>query len=279
MISRFRQQNKFMTKLKIQILSSLAATVLFLSPALPAFAQGGVGSTTGDKAIKLEEVKAKRIELIKARANEEIDRRIKALDRLSARVAAMKRVSDAQKNNIASTVATEKINLENLRAKIAADTDLETLKADQRSIATSYRVFALVIPQGEILVAGDRIKTIADSMTTIGGKLESRINEAKNSGKDVASLETYLTDYKAKIADAILKADAAINGVSALTPDNGSTAKAAANRAALQTARENIRKGMEDLRAAREDARKIVQGLKSIGAAGNASASSTIPRE
>src|SRR3989344_3851768 len=242
MISRFRQQNKFMTKLKIQILSSLAATVLFLSPALPAFAQGGVGSTTGDKAIKLEEVKAKRIELIKARANEEID-------------------------------------LENLRAKIAADTDLETLKADQRSIATSYRVFALVIPQGEILVAGDRIKTIADSMTTIGGKLESRINEAKNSGKDVASLETYLTDYKAKIADAILKADAAINGVSALTPDNGSTAKAAANRAALQTARENIRKGMEDLRAAREDARKIVQGLKSIGAAGNASASSTIPRE
>jgi len=128
-------------------------------------------------------------------------------------------------------------------------------------------------------VAGDRIKTIADSMTTIGGKLESRINEAKNSGKDVASLETYLTDYKAKIADAILKADAAINGVSALTPDNGSTAKAAANRAALQTARENIRKGMEDLRAAREDARKIVQGLKSIGAAGNASASSTIPRE
>src|SRR3989344_3347252 len=267
MISRFRQQNKFMTKLKIQILSSLAATVLFLSPALPAFAQGGVGSTTGDKAIKLEEVKAKRIELIKAS------------DLLSARVAAMKRVSDAQKNNIASTVATEKINLENLRAKIAADTDLETLKADQRSIATSYRVFALVIPQGEILVAGDRIKTIADSMTTIGGKLESRINEAKNSGKDVASLETYLTDYKAKIADAILKADAAINGVSALTPDNGSTAKAAANRAALQTARENIRKGMEDLRAAREDARKIVQGLKSIGAAGNASASSTIPRE
>src|SRR3989344_313330 len=225
MISRFRQQNKFMTKLKIQILSSLAATVLFLSPALPAFAQGGVGSTTGDKAIKLEEVKAKRIELIKARANEEIDRRIKALDRLSARVAAMKRVSDAQKNNIASTVATEKINLENLRAKIAADTDLETLKADQRSIATSYRVFALVIPQVEILVA-----------------------------------------------------DAAINGLSALTPDNGSTAKAAANRAALQTARENIRKGMEDLRAAREDARKIVQGLKSIGAAGNASASSTIPR-
>src|SRR3989304_1694843 len=251
MISRFRQQSKGEAKLTIQRLSSLAATVLFLSPALPAFAQGGVGSTTGEKAIKLEEVKAKRIELIKARANEEIDRRIKALDRLSARVAAMKRVSDAQKNNIASTVATEKINLENLRAKIAADTDLETLKADQRSIATSYRVFALVIPQGEILVAGDRIKTIADSMTTIGGKLESRINEAKK-------------------ADAILKADAAINGVSALTPDNGSTAKAAANRAALQTARENIRKGMEDLRAAREDARKIVQGLKSIGAAGNA---------
>src|SRR3989344_9594055 len=109
-----------MTKSKIKILSSLVAAMLFLNSVSPAFAQAGAGSTAGDRAAKLEEEKAKRIELIKARANEEIDRRIKALDRLSARVAAMKRVSDAPKNNIASTVATEKINLENLRAKIAA---------------------------------------------------------------------------------------------------------------------------------------------------------------
>src|SRR3989338_4360281 len=149
-----------------------------------------------------------------------------------------------------------KAKLETMRAKIAADTDLETLKADQRSIAESYRIFALIMPQAAILVAADRIKVIADNLITIGGKLESRINEAKNSGKDVASLELLLADYKAEIANAISKADAAI-----------------------KAAKENIRKGMEDLRAAREDARKIVQGLKSIGAAPNASASSTVPRE
>src|SRR3989344_1376117 len=279
MISRFRQRNKFMTKSKKQILSSLAAIVLFSSSALPVFAQGGADSITGDRAAKLEEPKAKRIELIKSRANEEIDRRIKALDKLSERVQSMKRVSDAQKSNTANMVTTEIVKLESLRAKIASDTDLETLKIDQRSIMESYRIFALIMPQGAILVAADRIKVIADNLTTIGGKLESRINEAKNSGKDVASLESYLADYKAKIADAISKADGAMNGISGLTPDNGDTAKAAANRGALQAARENIRKGMADCRAAREDARKIVQGLKSIGAARNASASSTVPRD
>ncbi|OGF85612.1 hypothetical protein A2Z63_00170 [Candidatus Giovannonibacteria bacterium RIFCSPLOWO2_02_44_8] len=268
-----------MTKSKIKILSSLVAAMLFLNSVSPAFAQAGAGSTAGDRAAKLEEAKAKRIELIKARANEEIDRRIKALDKLLEHVQKMKRVSDAQKNSTASMVAGEKAKLETMRAKIAADTDLETLKADQRSIAESYRIFALIMPQAAILVAADRIKVIADNLITIGGKLESRINEAKNSGKDVASLELLLADYKAEIANAISKADAAINGVSSLTPDNGDTAKAASNRAALQAAKENIRKGMEDLRAAREDARKIVQGLKSIGAAPNASASSTVPRE
>jgi vacuolar-type H+-ATPase subunit I/STV1 len=268
-----------MTKSKIQISTLLTAVLFFLSLTSPVLALNNSTSTTGGNAGKLGVVQAKRMELIKARANEEINRRIKALDRLSTRVQGMKRVSDAQKNNIASMVAGEKSNLESLRAKISADSDLETLKTDARSILTSYRIFALVMPQGEILVAADRIKTIADNLTTIGEKLKSRINEAKNSGKDVSLLESKLADYEAKIADAISKADGAINGVSGLTPDNGDAAKAAANRSALQAARENIRKGMEDLRQAREDARKIVQGLKAIGAAKNASASSTVPHE
>ncbi|KKT77496.1 MAG: hypothetical protein UW74_C0040G0002 [Candidatus Giovannonibacteria bacterium GW2011_GWC2_44_8] len=94
-----------MTKSKIKILSSLVAAMLFLNSVSPAFAQAGAGSTAGDRAAKLEEAKAKRIELIKARANEEIDRRIKALDKLLEHVQKMKRVSDAQKNSTASMVA------------------------------------------------------------------------------------------------------------------------------------------------------------------------------
>lgn len=268
-----------MTKSKIKILSSGAAIILFLSSALPAFALNHSASTTGDRAAKLENAKAKRMELIKARANEEIDRRIKALDKLLERVQSMKRVSDAQKSSTASIVSDEKSKLESLRGEIEGDSDIESLRGDAKSITASYRIFALIIPQSAILVAADRIKTIADNLTAIGGKLETRINEEKNSGKDVSSLESYLTDYKAKIADAVAKTDGAINGVIGLTPDNGDIAKAKANRSALQAARENIRKGMEDLRQAREDARKIVQGLKSIGAAKNASASSTVPHE
>ena len=266
---------------KIKILAvSLGVSAGMISGLILPLASYGATATSAASGVRGEKMEARiaeRIPLIKSRADQEINRRINALNRLSDRVGKRKRVSDSEKNNIAAEVAGEITNLTNLKAKIDGDADIATLREDVKSILGSYRIFALVIPQGEILVGADRIKTIADNMITIGTKLQTRIADAKAAGKDTSSLDANLADYNAKIADSKTQAQSAIDVVSGLAPDNGDQVKAAANRSALQKGRGFIFAGMKDLKAAREDARKIVQVLKAMGAASNASASSTVP--
>ncbi len=201
---------------------------------------------------------------IRTRAVTEIDRRIESLNKLEARVSTMSRVSDASKASIKTTIDAQIKVLSDLKVKIQADTDDATLKADIASITKAYRIYMLVIPQGAVLAAADRISTTADLMTTFGAKLDTRIIEAKTAGKDVTVLENASIAMKAKIADAKVQATAAINLTSNLRPDNGDQATVDANKKAMTDARAKIKLATEDLKAARKDAETIVKGLKSF---------------
>ena len=251
--------------------------------ALPVFAQtvgagvgAGVGVNVGGGGGIQAAVDTKiqiRITKGKERADEEVQRRIKILTELNTKVQGMKRVSDSTKASISSTVQAEVGNLSTLDAKIQADSDIETLKADVKSITTSYRIFMLVIPQGRISVAGDRIHTVADSETTFAGKLKTRIDEAAAQGNDVAALNASLSTMTGKIADANIQVDAAVALVANLTPDNGDKAKMDANNAAIKSARAKVKAGMEDLQAAHKAAKSIREGLKVFA---SASATTTV---
>ena len=81
--------------------------------------------------------------------------------------------------SLASLVSSEIANLTALKSKIEAETDLSVLKGDVKSITNSYRIFALVIPQGRIEVAADKIADVASSLTTLSGKLQARIDTAQ----------------------------------------------------------------------------------------------------
>lgn len=198
------------------------------------------------------------------RAIAEIDRRVASLNKLVARVDAMKRVSDSNKASIKATVKTEIDALTTLKAKIQADTDEATLKADIASITKSYRIYALVTPQLSIMAATDRIVTTADLMTTFGTKLETRIAEAKTAGNSVTTLEAAYADMKVQISEAKANASAALSLTVNLKPDNGDKTVADANRKALEDARAKIKAAHDDLKSARKDAETIVKGLKSF---------------
>lgn len=274
MISRFRKPNSAriketpMTTSKIFVnIVSLAASISLVASfsALPALAQTGAAGSATPGGVS-GAAQTQRIQLIKTRAGEEIDRRITALNTLTTRIGYLKRVSDAVKSSISSTAQTQITELTALKAKIDADTDLATLRTDVKSITASYRIFVLVIPQGHLLAAADRINTIADSLTAIGGKLQTRISDAQSAGHDVSALQTALTDFNAKVADAKTQAAAAISAITGLTPDQGDKTKLQANQAALKNARALIKTATQDLDAARKDARTIMQGLKAFGA-------------
>lgn len=236
-------------------------------------ANARMGSTTAEAKISAKIMT--RIEKGKARAKEEIVRRADALKALSDKVQAMARVSGDMKASIAATVQTQIAALAALQAKIEADADIDTLKADIKSITESYRIFMLVLPQGRIATAADHIQVTAATLTTLSGKLSTRITEAQAQGKDVANANASLIAMSTKIADAKTQADAVVSLTATLKPDNGDKTVADANKKALKDAQAKLKAAREDLKAARKAAGDIVKSIKEMKTDASASATTS----
>jgi hypothetical protein len=250
---------------------STGTALLFVLAAVPAFAQtlGATVSASGNVPA------AERIATGRSRADQEITRRVTALTDLNTKIQAMVKVSASEKSSIANTMQSEISNLTTLKAKVDADTDLTSLKADIKSITASYRIFVLVIPQGRIEVAADKIQTTADSYTSFAVKLQTRISDAQTAGKDVAAVSASLSDMNAKIADSNVQAQAAISLVATLQPDQGVQATMQSNTAALKSARTKIQGALADLKAARQDAGSVVKALQGMDVSATATTTSS----
>jgi len=197
-----------------------------------------------------------------SRADQEITRRITGLNNLASRITSMKRIDSADQANISSSVQSQISVLTSLKTKIDADTDIATLRADVQSITKSYRIYALIIPQGAVFAAADRAIYISGQVDAVSTKLSGRISTAQTAGKDVSAAQASLSDLNAKSADAKTEAQAAVSEVSALKPDNGDQTLLQANTAALKDARSKIQAAGKDLQAARQDATDIIKDLK-----------------
>jgi hypothetical protein len=208
---------------------------------------------------------------LKNRAGQEIDRRISALNLLISRLNTMKKLTSDQKTSFVGQIQTEISNLTALKAKIVADTDITILRADIQSIIKSYRIYVVFVPQIHLLGAADVINTTAANFTTIIAKLQTRIDQAKTSGKDTTTMQAAIADMQKKITDAQTQAAAIQAAVATLTPDGYP-----ANKTAISNARGLVKTASADLKAARDDAKTIIQALKGIGNTGVGGSSSVI---
>ncbi|HAO64846.1 TPA: hypothetical protein DCQ44_02590 [Candidatus Taylorbacteria bacterium] len=220
-------------------------------------ASSTASSTLMRQALKLDATNTR----LQGQADKEITRRLDLLNKMAARIEEMKKVSAAGKASLSTDLQAHVNLLNNLSTKIKADTDAATLKSDVQSIAKAYRVYMLVMPQLQITVAADRLASTSDLLTNFALKLQERITTSQTAGTDVTALQTLLTDMNAKIADAKVQAAAAIAKVTGLTPDSGDAAVQASNQFALKAAREDIRVGTQDIKAANKDANQIRVGL------------------
>ena len=204
----------------------------------------------------------------------DISTRITALNNLSARIDALQNVSSDEKASLSSDIQTNQTGLTNLQATIDAGGSLSTLRTDEKSIFGSYRIYALVIPQGWITASGDRVETIVGLMTTLSTKLQARITAAGSTDVNATADQASLSDMNAKISDADTQAEKAMSSIADLVPDKGDANIAASNRSALVAARADIKVSTTDLQAARKDVQSILNDLKIItSASATASAS------
>lgn len=212
----------------------------------------------------------------KSRADKELDRRVAALNGLITRINAMTRVSADFKAQVTANLQNQISALNTLKANIDAETDDATLKSDVQSIVSSYRVFALVLPQANLAAAADRAIDVATMESALGAKLKARIDTAAAAGADVSALNTALADLATQVTSASNSAQAAVSVSLNLQPDQGDKTVQASNTKALQEARGDIQSAHKALVQGRKDIETIMQGLKKIHVAASATASSSV---
>ncbi len=254
---------------------ALSINVAFAQDAAAVNTSAAVGAQVGTTkvGVKLSAAVEARV---KDKADREIDRRISAVNTLSARVAEMKRLSDADKATLTTELKGHADALAALKVKIDADTDADTIKTDVKTITASYRIFMLIIPRDRVIASADRMDTTLALMSTAGAKLETRVGVAKVAGNDTTKLEAALTDMKAKLVDAQTNYNAAVSAVVPLVPDQGDQATIDKNNAAFKDAKAKMKVAMNDFVAARADIKTLVTGLKGMKVEATTSTDTTV---
>ncbi len=231
---------------------------------------GALGSTTIRAKIEQHtQLKAstteKKMAKIEDKSAAAIDKRIEDLKKLSARLAEIKLIPADVLASIQASLSAEIQQLTDLKAKIASDTSTTTVKADAEDITKANRVYVLVEPKAHVAASDSRIDAVVTQLTTLAGKLQTRITAAQSAGVDVSAAVSAMTDMNAKLTDAKAKADAAVSETANLKADNGDKTVAAANLAALKDARAKLVAAQQDLAAARHDAATIYGTVKGKG--------------
>jgi hypothetical protein len=135
-----------------------------------------------------------------------------------------------------------------LEATIMADTTAQQAKADAEKIFTGYRVYALVIPVDEMVVATCRVSTVVGVMTAF---------EQKVAGLNDPNVASSLADMEAMSQAAASAVSNLPSQLESYTPADWN-----ANHNLLSGARSSLRTAREDLEKARHDAHQIVQILR-----------------
>lgn len=222
----------------------------------------GVSAETASTTPKVKKGEGTQMTRLLEKGDKAIAARVEALNKLIEKITSMKLVSAENKASLNTQIQNQITALNNLKAKIATDTELATLKDDVRSITVNFRIYALIIPQGRIIAAADRLNMLAGDFAVIATKLQTRINEAQTAGKDVTKLNTLLTELNAKITDAKTQAQTAISHSVSLAPDNGDKTVMTSNAEALKQAHKDLQAGQQDIVAARKIIENIRKALK-----------------
>lgn len=197
------------------------------------------------------------LQQIIARGNDEINRRITTLGRLDNLIDNSVHLTSANKTTLKNQVNTELNGLNTLKAKLSGETTVAAARADVQSIYTEYRVYALVVPKIHLIKLADDVQATDTKLTELAGKLQSRIDGAKASGKDVSSIEAELTDLRAQVAAAQnIAGNVETKVIGLMSTDYNNDHKLLSGYSAqLRTAR-------SDNQAAYKDAQNIVNVLK-----------------
>jgi hypothetical protein len=200
---------------------------------------------------------AGRLAAIQAAGAKATSDRIIALDGAIPKVTANVALSAADKSTILNTLNADLNAMHALAAKIAADSTADQASTDYKSIFSTYRVFAVALPQSAYAAAADDLTDTTVPKLTAAQKSLAALLAGPDAAKSTPALQAQLADMAAKIA----AAQSAVSGVAAsalgVTP-----AGYDANHSILVPIRQSETTALADAKAAGVDASDIVAALK-----------------
>ena len=238
-----------------KIATIIGSTTLLLGLlAAPAAALPATGTNT-DTAAK----QAARLSLIKSRGDGEITRRLSTLSNLGGRINATTKLSASDKATLVAEVDSTTNGLNTLKTQLDADTTLDAAHTDAQSILNEYRVYALVRPKIHLIITADGQQVVEGKLTTLAGKLQTRLSTAKTTGKDVTSLQIKLDDMTKQTAAAQSISSAVQAAVLPLQPSDFN-----ADHGILAGYQAQLSKAHVAIEAAYNDAQAVITGLKNL---------------
>jgi hypothetical protein len=194
---------------------------------------------------------------IQASAQTQTANRITSLNKVIAAITAAKDVTSSDRSTILGVLNADVAGMNTVEAKVAADTTVGTAAADYKTIFTTYRVYAVAIPQAHLAAAADRLTTTTiPHLTAAHTKLAAAL-AGKDASKSTPALLADLADMTAQLtaASSAVGSDAAT--VLAVTPAdyNG-------NHSVITSVRTSVAAGIADVKKAATDAKTVLAAIK-----------------
>ena len=133
------------------------------------------------------------------------------LGTLTAKVTASTTLTTGDRSTLASDLADESSGIAALTAKAPGDTSCAEVGADSRTMVLSYRVYAVMTPQTDLVIVADRATSLARTLVADEPALQAAITAAAAAGRSVTVAEAAYADYTTRVQ----AATAALAGLSA----------------------------------------------------------------
>ncbi|MBS2961406.1 hypothetical protein KGA66_00010 [Actinocrinis puniceicyclus] len=196
------------------------------------------------------------LDAVKALATARIDGRLETLRALQLAVTNAAHLTSADRSALGSLLTSDVSGLTALRGKVAAESAVAAVRADETVMVDQYRVYMLVVPKVHLTDAFDIEAAAVSALRKVHDKLAERV--AKQPGGATAAEQAQLADLQTRVQNAEQAESGKTATLLAIQPG----ADATAIRGAITPLVDAAKSARKDLKQARDDAKKVRAELK-----------------
>lgn len=240
---------------KGRILATAGASCLSVALLLA----GPVSAATISTSSTTSTTDQQRLQIVIAKGDQEIERRLTTLDSLTSKINAATKLSSSDKATLSNEVDSTVSGLNALKTQLDAETSLSGARSDVQNIYDEYRVYALVAPKINLIKVADDQQVVEGKLSALAQKLQIRITSAQQAGKSVSNLQSELSDMTSKTQAAQQISSNIETVVINLQPSDYNS-----NHTILTGDNAQLKTAHQDNVAAVTDAKNIIGLLKSL---------------